>query len=161
MAVVGGSAESILRIVGEAGVDVAQLHGDEPPAVVEAVARSGVRVIKALRADVGRPNGPAADWVATARTFVDAGAAEILLDSRSADRPAGTGEVFNWDVARVVAETIDVPVVLAGGLHPGNVAEAIATVRPAGVDVISGVASDGDRKDAELMRAFVAAVRGA
>lgn len=109
---------------------------------------------------VGRPIGEPEDWVALARTFIDAGAAEILLDSRSADRPAGTGEAFNWDVARAVAETLDVPVILAGGLHPGNVAEAIATVRPAGVDVISGVAGVADRKDPALIRGFVNAVRG-
>jgi phosphoribosylanthranilate isomerase len=159
VAVVGGDADAIIRIVGETGVDLAQLHGDEPPAVVAAVARTGVRVVKALRAEVGRPVGEPGDWVALARTFVDAGAAEILLDSRSADRPAGTGEVFNWDVARAVAETLEVPVILAGGLHPGNVAEALATARPAGVDVISGVAGVADRKDPVLLRAFVDAVR--
>jgi phosphoribosylanthranilate isomerase len=123
--------------------------------VVEAVARTGVRVVKALRAEVGRPIGAPEEWVALARTFIDAGASEILLDSRSAERPAGTGEVFNWDVACVVVDALDVPVILAGGLHPGNVAEAIVTVRPAGVDVISGVAGVADRKDPALIRAFV------
>ena len=161
VAVVGGTADAIIRIVGETGVDLAQLHGDEPPDVVEAVADTGVRVVKALRAEVGRPVGAAEEWVALARTFIDAGASEILLDSRSADRPAGTGEVFNWYVAHEVVEHLDVPVILAGGLHPGNVVEAIATVRPAGVDVISGVAGVGDRKDPDLIRAFVAATRNA
>lgn len=160
VAVVGGDAEAINRIVGETGVELAQLHGDEPPAVVAAVARTGVRVVKALRAGVGRPVGEAGEWVSLARTFIDAGASEILLDSRSADRPAGTGEVFNWDVARAVADALEVPVILAGGLHPGNVAEALATVRPAGVDVISGVAGLADRKDPVLIEAFVNAVRG-
>lgn len=161
VAVVGGSAATIVRLLGESGLTVAQLHGDEPPEVVAAVARTGVRVIKALRAEVGRPAGPPEAWLELARTFVDAGAAEILLDSRSADRPAGTGEVFNWDVARVVVEQLDVPVVLAGGLTPANVADAIATVRPAGVDVISGVAAAGARKDPALVRAFVEAARSA
>lgn len=159
VAVVGGDAQPIIRIVGDTGVELAQLHGDEPPQVVEAVAGTGVRVVKALRTEVGRPVGDPEDWIAAARTFIDAGAAEILLDSRSADRPAGTGEVFNWDVARAVVDALDVPVVLAGGLTPRNVAEAIATVRPAGVDVISGVSARGDRKHAGLMRAFVAAAR--
>ena len=59
-----------------------------------------------------------------------------------------------------MVETLDVPVILAGGLHPGNVAEAIASVRPAGVDVISGVAGVADRKDPALIHAFVDAARG-
>lgn len=160
VAVVGGQADAINRIVAETGVDLAQLHGDEPPQVVEAVARTGVRVVKALRADVGRPAEAPEHWISLARTFIDAGASEILLDSRSTDRPAGTGEVFNWDVARAVVEALDVPVILAGGLHPGNVGEALAIVRPAGIDVITGVAGLADRKDPELIRAFVAAVRG-
>jgi phosphoribosylanthranilate isomerase len=161
VAVVGGAAEPIARIVNETGVDLVQLHGDESPAVVAAVARTGARVVKALRAEVGQPMGEAARWIALARSFIDAGAAEILLDSRSADRPAGTGAVFNWDIAREAVRALPVPVILAGGLFPGNVAQAIATVHPAGVDVISGVAGIGDRKDAQQIRAFVDAVRGA
>jgi phosphoribosylanthranilate isomerase len=161
VAVVGGGAEAITRIVAATGADLVQLHGDEPPAVVEAVARTGVPVIKALRAEAGRPAGRPEDWIRLARSFVAAGAAEILLDSRSADRPAGTGIVFNWDIARAVVEALQVPVILAGGLDPATVAQAIAAVGPAGVDVITGVAGLADRKDPDRVRAFVAAVRGA
>jgi len=161
VAVVGGDAESIIRIVSETGVGLVQLHADEPPAVVEAVAATGVHVLKALSAEAGKAAGAAEDWVALARRFVDAGVAEILLDSRSADRPAGTGQVFNWGIARAVVDAVDVPVILAGGLDPANVADAIAAVRPTGVDVISGVSGVEDRKDPALIRAFVAAVRGA
>jgi phosphoribosylanthranilate isomerase len=165
VAVVGGAAETILRIVGEVGPEFVQLHADEPADVVATVARSGVPVIKALRALTGQPVGAAAQWIDLARRFAAAGATEILLDSRSADRPAGTGEVFNWEVAAAVVEALaddGVPVLLAGGLTPGNVADAIARVHPDGVDVISGVAGVADRKDPARMAAFIAAAhRGA
>ncbi|MDR1999362.1 MAG: hypothetical protein LBQ06_05405, partial [Frankiaceae bacterium] len=118
VAVVGGDAEPIIRIIGETGAEVVQLHGDEPPAVVEAVARTGVRVIKALRAEAGRSAGDAADWICLARSFLDAGAREILLDSRTADRPAGTGAAFDWTIARAVAAALPAPVILDGGLDP-------------------------------------------
>lgn len=138
-----------------------QLHLDEPPEVVARVAATGVHVIKALRAEAGYPAGSADVWIATARYFVDAGAGEILLDSSSGERPAGTGRRFDWEVARQVVEALDVPVVLAGGLDPDNVTEALTTVRPAGVDVISGVSAAGARKDPARMRAFVQRVRAA
>jgi len=157
VAVVSGERDHLIRIARETGPDMIQLHADETPDVVEAVARTGVPVLKALRADVGRPAGPPEEWIALARTFVDAGAAEILLDSRSADRPAGTGVTFNWEIARAVVDALDVPVVLAGGLTPHNVADAVGQVGPAGVDVISGVETAGHRKDSELMRRFVRA----
>lgn len=70
---------------------------------------------------------------------------------------SGAGVTANWDDVQEMAE--HVPVVLAGGLNPGNVAEAIATVRPVGVDVSSGVESTRGVKDPDLIRAFIGAVR--
>jgi len=88
----------------------------------------------------------------------------ILLDSgnpRLARRElGGTGRRHDWQTSRRIRAAVDVPVYLAGGLTPGNVAEAIATVEPFGVDVCSGVRTDG-RLDPVKLAAFFAAVRGA
>ena len=81
----------------------------------------------------------------------------LVLDSRAADRLGGTGRTHDWSVsARIVAAAAPVPVYLAGGLRPDNIAEAVARVRPAGVDVNSGVEDADGRKDEAKMRAFVA-----
>ena len=159
VAVVGGTAGTIVGIVDATGADAVQLHGDEDEDTVAAVAATGVPVVKALRADASRAAGDPGEWVAAARRFVTAGAAEILLDSRSTDRPAGTGVAFDRRVAATVVRELDRPVILAGGLSPGNVTDAVARVRPAGVDVISGVEGPGHRKDPALVAAFVAAAK--
>ena len=85
-----------------------------------------------------------------------------MLDTRTADRLGGTCRTHDWSVsARIVVAVAPLPVYLAGGLQPENVAEAVARVRPAGVDVNSGVEDAGGRKDAAKMRAFVDRARAA
>jgi phosphoribosylanthranilate isomerase len=84
----------------------------------------------------------------------------LVLDSRTADRLGGTGRTHDWSIsARIVAAVARLPVYLAGGLRPENVAEAVARVRPAGVDANSGVEDESGRKDAQRMREFVARAR--
>lgn len=87
----------------------------------------------------------------------------IFLDSGSLQQPGGTGTVFDWQKAAPIVEQMKqvVRVVVAGGLNPTNVSEAIHTLRPWGVDVSSGVELKPGRKDPEKVRAFVAAVRQA
>ncbi|MHB8576686.1 MAG: phosphoribosylanthranilate isomerase [Dehalococcoidia bacterium] len=85
-------------------------------------------------------------------------AAVCMLDTGGTGAAGGTGVAFDWDIAAAVAA--QTPIVLAGGLHAGNVGEAIRRVRPWGVDVSSGIETDGS-KDETKMRAFVAAVRAA
>jgi phosphoribosylanthranilate isomerase len=83
----------------------------------------------------------------------------VLIDAHAPSQLGGTGQTAPWDLLRGFDP--GVPVILAGGLTPENVAEAIRIVRPYGVDVASGVESSPGRKDAEKMRQFVAAVRSA
>lgn len=128
-------------------LDTVQLHGDETAEECAAVAALGVTVIKAVR--VTGPLDPA-----TLRALP----ATVLLDTYHPERRGGTGEPFDRRWAAPVAAVM--PVILSGGLTPENVATAIATVRPYGVDVSSGVETDG-RKDPAKMRAFVAAARAA
>lgn len=163
--VVGGDADTILRIAADTGADALQLHGDEPEHVVEAV-RAGlegtpVQVLKALRVGGGE-EAAATDWVAEVERFARAGADGILLDAKSPTRAGGgTGATFDWSIARDVSAAGLLPVVLAGGLTPENVATAVEVVGPYAVDVITAVEDSRHRKVRERVRAFVRAARGA
>ncbi len=131
----------------QCGLGAVQLHGGEDGAALAALrARlpGSVAIWKAVRVRGGEDIARAAAL----------GADLLLLDAWSADAAGGTGQVFDWRLAA----GLEVPFLLAGGLHPGNVAEAIAAVRPYGVDVSSGVESDG-RKDREKIVAFVQRAR--
>ena len=164
VAVVGGEAAAVLAIAEATEPDVVQLHLDEDEATVAAVkeglAGTGTRVVKAIRIRAGE-SPRAAEVLAEARRFVDAGADAILLDSKTSGRAAGTGIPVDWSLARDVASALGAPLVLAGGLTPENVAAAIETVGPHAVDVISAVEDAENRKVPERVHAFVAAVRAA
>jgi phosphoribosylanthranilate isomerase len=86
----------------------------------------------------------------------------VLLDSGDSERPGGTGEKFNWEHAAMIREGMNrlgLRLIVAGGLSPGNVRDAIGIFRPWGLDVSSGVEATPGRKDPEKVRAFVRAVR--
>lgn len=83
----------------------------------------------------------------------------LLLDSRTADRIGGTGVPHDWSISRRIVEAVQIPVILAGGLQPGNLAEAIARVRPAAVDVNTGVENAAGEKDPQRLQAFVRIAR--
>jgi phosphoribosylanthranilate isomerase len=140
------SAATVARMAAESGVGAVQLHGDESPEYC--VALGGQRVIKALR--VGEDFAPEQ---ATAYR-----AESVLLDAYSARARGGTGETFDWELARRTREVV-AQLYLAGGLTVENVADALTAVRPYAVDVCSGVELAAGRKDAARVRAFVSAVR--
>jgi phosphoribosylanthranilate isomerase len=119
---------------------------------------SGIRIIKALRIDPSA-DLPVSHWVEQARRFVGAGADAILVDSVTAERPAGTGRAVAIDKARAVVESHDRPSILAGGLTPENVGAAIRAVAPFAVDVISALEDAEHRKVRERVRAFLRSVR--
>lgn len=134
----------VAEIVHEAGLKAAQLHGHESAADVAAVAQNVRFVVKAVVA--GSRDARHADQFGTGL---------ILLDA-----PApGSGKVFDWSLAGDVA--LGPRIILAGGLNPTNVADAIEQVRPWGVDVSSGVESEPGKKDPRLVRSFIAAARAA
>lgn len=129
------------------GLTMVQLHGDEGPAYCSEVARrTGAKVIKAARVS-GR-----ADIAALEPFHTDF----HLLDTRVRGRFGGTGETFDW--ALVHHRRTDLPLVLSGGLTPGNVADAIAATRPFAVDTASGTEARPGIKDPEKLSAFAAAV---
>ena len=166
VAVVGGDAESILEIVAEVEPTAVQLHADENEDVVAAVREglsgTGIRIVKAIRISAGEDEvAPAGHWLAQANAFVAAGADAILLDSKTAQRPAGTGLTVDWEIARAVVQGLDAPVFLAGGLTPDNVRAAVAFVGPYAVDVITAVEDEHHRKVPERVRALIAAAKEA
>jgi len=146
---------SCVAEVAALGPDWIQLHGPETPHRVEAIrAEAGVEIIKAL------PIGSAED-VAHVANFVEV-ADRILLDAKppkGADRPGGLGDSFDWSLLKALDPSLSF--MLSGGLTPDNVAEAIRTVRPAGVDVSSGVETAPGVKSKKLIEAFIRNARAA
>jgi phosphoribosylanthranilate isomerase len=127
-----------------------QLHGDEGPVYCqEAARRTGCRVIKAARVHD-------AAHVQALRAFHTG---FHLLDAHSPKAPGGTGESFDWELARLHPATP--PVILSGGLTPDNVRDAIAAARPFAVDTASGTEAAPGRKDPARVSAFFRAVEAA
>ena len=139
--------EHIMEVATAVGLDWIQLSGHEPVEVAAVIDRPS---IKALRFD-GDPSE--ATWL---QCDTGCDVVPVLIDAHVQGSFGGAGVVADWDAARRVAATR--PVLLAGGLTPMNVAAAIAAVRPWGVDVSSGVETDGV-KDLDKIRAFVRAAK--
>jgi phosphoribosylanthranilate isomerase len=137
----------VQQIARECRLDYVQLHGDEPPEYCRAV---GVPVIKAFRI------GP--DFCSQAITAYQPNF--LLFDSYVPGQAGGTGVPFNWQQTKELCGSVKIPVIIAGGLTPENVAEAIGILKPAGVDVSGGVETEG-RKDAAKIMQFITAARRA
>jgi len=136
----------VRRVREAAGLDLVQLHGEESPALCAELGGRG-RVIKAIAPSASL------DWT---KVTSYGEVARVLFDTPSV-RGGGTGRAFDW--RRLASRPPDLEFWLAGGLTPDNVGAAVRELRPAGVDVASGVEAAVGRKDAARMRAFVAAVR--
>lgn len=134
------------EIVSTVRPDFIQFHGDEPPARCRI---SGIPFIKAFRVQNTEQLERAGD------EYHDASA--LLFDAFVPDRVGGTGLTFSWDLL----PRLTLPVVLAGGLHSGNVTEAIANVKPDVVDVSTGVESGPGIKNKQAISEFIAAVQSA
>jgi phosphoribosylanthranilate isomerase len=137
----------VSRISREVGLDIAQLHGDEPPETVTALREAGVKVMKALRVKD----------VATLDALDEYEADLFLLDAYSARARGGTGERFDWGVAKSLRGRDNI--VVSGGLGPENVREAVELFEPFGVDASSSLEDGPGRKNGELVRRFVLAAK--
>lgn len=151
----------VRRAVMEAGLQATQFHKDPaglwPRADLtdwEAFrAERALRAVRAVRARSAEALQSALEGRAEAFD-------QVLLDAYVPGVEGGTGQTFDWSLADT-ARAFGRPIIVAGGLHPGNVAEAIRRVAPWGVDVSSGVESAPGRKDADAVRRFLAAAREA
>ncbi len=146
--VMDAPAREIESIVATVRPDLIQFHGSEGDAFC---ARFGVPFLKAVAMGEGA-HGDVASRIAAWPS-----ARAVLLDGHGVGEAGGSGRRFDW---HALPAHLDKPFLLAGGLHEGNVGEAIAIAAPWGVDVSSGIESAPGIKDAERMRRFAAAVRG-
>jgi phosphoribosylanthranilate isomerase len=147
---VNPSLDELARAAEDESLAMLQLHGDEGPEFCrEAARRTGCKVIKAMRVR------STADVIAAEAYRVDF----HLFDGHREGSPGGTGESFDWELLADRRSTV--PLILAGGLRPDNVAEAIGAARPFAVDVASGVESEPGIKDHEVMAAFAERARAA
>ena len=144
---VNESVDKIQRVLHSLPVDIIQFHGDETPMFCEQFNRP---FFKALRVR------PELDLAVQCADY--ASARGILLDAWQKGVPGGTGKSFDWQLAR---GSLSLPVILAGGLKPENVAEAMALLHPSAVDVSGGVERSPGIKYATRVAEFIAAVRAA
>ncbi len=142
-------AETVRAVLAQVPLDLLQFHGDEDAAYCSQFGRSW---IKAARMK------PGFDLLEYASAFAQApGVSGLLLDA-DVEGYGGGGKTFDWTL---IPRTLPLPVILSGGLHPGNVAEAVRAVRPWAVDVSSGVEAARGIKDAQKITEFIAGVRDA
>lgn len=143
---VNEAPEDLKAIAGEANVSGLQLHGDESPQYCAAL--EGWYVIKALNVSADFHEQKVSEYE------VDA----ILLDASHPKLRGGTGQVADWSVARR-ANRMGRRILLAGGLSPGNIREAITDVNPYGIDACSGLEESPGIKDHDLLKLFMKAIR--
>ena len=133
-------------------IDLLQLHGQESPEFCETLAKARIPFAKAI---------PVIDRQSL-NSLPNFHTSWLVLDSAAGEKFGGTGQIFPWSLARrFVEQCRDFKVILAGGLTPGNVAQAIREVTPFGVDVTTGVEISRGKKDHRRLKAFVQAVRSA
>jgi phosphoribosylanthranilate isomerase len=146
---VNAAADQARVILDDCGLDLAQLSGDEPPSMLVELGQRAYKVVRLKSQD---------DLKAALRQYSPRTMAPAwLADAYRPGEYGGTGLTADWSLARILAD--QAPVLLAGGLHPENVAEALHQVHPWGVDVASGVEAAPGRKSREKLAAFGRAVR--
>jgi len=140
---VNKNTDTILKTAGQSGLTGVQLHGQEPPEVVEKLKNEGLMVVKALYTK-GSP------LMADADSY---NADAYLIECAKGELPGGNAMVWNWQEAAGFGDKH--PFILAGGLNPENVVNAIYDAKPHAVDVSSGVEAAPGKKDMDKVRAFV------
>lgn len=135
------SLNTIEKIVSSTGLDIIQLHGNEPPELC----KYPRRIIKAIRVKSLESLDPLSSYQGLVSAF--------LLDAYTPNVLGGSGQIFNWDIALEAKQFGKI--ILAGGLTPDNVVEAVRRVQPYGVDVSSGVEQKKGKKDLKKMKLFI------
>ena len=144
---VDASADDVRSIATHTGIQLLQFHGAETADYCAGFRRPYMKAVQVR---------PGVDLLQYARVF--SGAQALLLDAFHEDLRGGTGAIFDWGL---IPRTLPLPIVLSGGLTPGNVGDAIRRVRPTAVDVSSGVEASKGIKDEAKIAAFITGVRNA
>lgn len=146
---VNSSAREIQAILNTVALDILQFHGDESPEQCQSIAQQvGRRWYKAIQVK------PGLDVVAEIQKYQQAGASAVLLDAWHPELKGGTGHRFDWSSF----PQLDIPLILAGGLNPDNIEDAIHTTAAFAVDVSGGVESAKGIKDQQLIERFMQGV---
>ena len=156
LVIMPNDAKHALKMIGAAKPDVVQIHNDFGVDELEIIRNNtATGIVKTISIPVNtKGSADTIDAVVkqvndlTDRGLVDG----ILLDSSAAGKVGGTGAVHDWSVSRAVVEAVDVPVILAGGLNPDNVREAVKSVLPYAVDTASGIETDGMKDEKKICR---------
>lgn len=156
LVIMPNDAKHALKMIGAAKPDVVQIHNNFGVDELEIIRNNtAIGIVKTISIPTNIKNS--ADTIdavvkqvndLTDRGLVDG----ILLDSSAAGKVGGTGAVHDWSVSRAVVEAVDVPVILAGGLNPDNVRDAVKSVLPYAVDTASGIETDGMKDEKKICR---------
>ena len=141
---VNSSQQEVNQVLSSVQLDLLQFHGDEDEVFCNSFDRPYIKVVR-IKSDT--------DLVSLCQQY--ASARGILLDSYKKGTPGGTGEAFDWEL---IPNDLSLPVILAGGLNPENVAQAVSSVKPWAVDVSSGVEESPGKKDQKKIVQFIRAV---
>ena len=149
------NVDEAVKLAARTKADVLQVHGSlAPKDLAELKSRVHQKLVAAVAAGAAGAAGAGSKEAMRFGMVADA----VLLDTMVNGKLGGTGAVHDWNMSAEIVRSQKVPVILAGGLNPGNVAEAIRKVRPYAVDVSSGTETGG-KKDPEKIRSFVREVR--
>ena len=147
---VNATADEITQVLEEVPLDILQFHGDETSEQCQQIAaQTKRRWYKAIQVK------PELDVIKTIKSYQQAGASAVLLDAWHPELKGGTGHQFDWSQF----PTLDIPLILAGGLKPENIEDAIKTTRAYAVDVSGGVESAKGIKDQQLIEHFMQGVQ--
>ncbi|MFW2439146.1 MAG: phosphoribosylanthranilate isomerase [Arenicellales bacterium] len=141
---VNSSKQEINQVLSTVQLDLLQFHGDEDEAFCNSFDRPYIKAVR-VTSDT--------DLINSCQPYPSARG--VLLDSYKKGLPGGTGEAFDWEL---IPKKLPLPVILAGGLNPGNVARAVSSVQPWAVDVSSGVEESPGKKDQKKIEQFIRAV---
>jgi phosphoribosylanthranilate isomerase len=147
--------DEILETARNCQIRTAQLHGDEPPQVASQLVDAGLEVIRALRVDEQNVS----QLVAMVAAYQSVPLRALLVDAKVAGMYGGSGQTAPWQAIAAAWRRDWPPLILAGGLTPANIGEAIAAAHPWGVDTAGGVESSTAIKDPAKVRAFIDAAR--
>jgi len=161
--VVGGRAGKITQLAMELHPHIVQLHGGEDLDTVarltEQLQPLGIRVLKALGIKPDGSTNLDQDPIHALALLEEIGIDGVVVDASKHSSPAGgTGKTVDWNMARELKRSTGLPVVLAGGLRAENIAEAIQTVHPFAVDILSGVENQPGQKDASRLNSLFASL---
>ena len=149
--------QSSLRIIKKTEVDALQIHGNSPATMIrELKEKTRIKIIRSVPIAIDTDVTASINEI---EKYIESGIGAILLDTKGEENAGGTGQKHDWSKSREIKESINCPIILAGGLTPENVADAIRVVEPYAVDVASGVESSPGIKNHQKIMDFIQNVR--